>query len=82
MEEKKLTGQEIAHEERRKFLKKPASEFTRISDALLPDMLARPEVGFYLSHEERVSVDLAPAADLRERIAGLWGVRLAGSLIP
>ncbi|MCZ6650687.1 MAG: DNA mismatch repair endonuclease MutL [Acidobacteria bacterium] len=67
---------------RRKFLKKPASEFTRISDALLPEMLARPEVGFYLSHEERVSVDLAPAADLRERIAGLWGVRLAGSLIP
>lgn len=67
---------------RRKFLKKPASEFTRISDVLLPEMLARPQVGFYLAHEGRVSVDLAPAADLRERIAGLWGVRLAGGLIP
>ena len=67
---------------RRKFLKKPAAEFTRISDVLLPEMLARPEVGFYLAHEGRVSVDLAPAPDLRERIAGLWGVRLARGLIP
>jgi len=66
---------------RKKFLKRPSAEFARISEVTLPEMLARPQVGFRLAHHERVSVDVAPAADLRERIAGLWGGRVAAGLM-
>jgi DNA mismatch repair protein MutL len=66
---------------RKKFLKKASAEFARISEVTLPEMLARPQVGFRLAHHDRVSVDVAPAADLRERIAGLWGGRVAAGLM-
>ena len=66
---------------RKKFLKKASAEFARISEVTLPEMLARPQVGFRLAHHHRVSVDVAPAADLRERIAGIWGGRVAASLM-
>jgi DNA mismatch repair protein MutL len=38
---------------RRKFLKSPGGEFSRISEALLPVALVRPAVAFHLSHDER-----------------------------
>ena len=66
---------------RRKFLKSPSAEFSRLSDVLVPEMLAHPEVGFVLRHDGREAVAAPPAAALRERLAGLWGADLAERLL-
>ena len=67
---------------RRKFLRSPAAEFGRLSEALLPHLLAHPAVGFRLRHEDRDVLSVAPAADRRERIGSLWGARFAAALRP
>ncbi|MFQ5671191.1 MAG: DNA mismatch repair endonuclease MutL [Acidobacteriota bacterium] len=66
---------------RRKFLKGAASEFSRISESLLPEMLARPDVGFALQHDGRTAVNVSPASGLKERIAALWGSDFAERIL-
>jgi DNA mismatch repair protein MutL len=66
---------------RRKFLKSPGAEFSRISEALLPEALVRPEVAFSLTHDGREVLALPAAADPAERIAAVWGPRFAEGLV-
>jgi DNA mismatch repair protein MutL len=67
---------------RRKFLKSPGAEFTRISETLLPEALVRPSVSFSLTHDGREVLALPAAADPAERIAAVWGPRFADDLVP
>ncbi|MFQ5719763.1 MAG: DNA mismatch repair endonuclease MutL [Acidobacteriota bacterium] len=66
---------------RRKFARSPAAEFTRISEVVVPRILAHPEVGFVLRHDGRESLRVSPAPTLRERLAALWGAGQAGRLV-
>jgi len=67
---------------RRKFLRAQASETRAVVEALTVLALARPDVAFSLSSDDRVLLELPPAASLLERIRGLWGPALADTLLP
>lgn len=54
---------------RKKFLKSDTAEFNRILDLFIPYTLLYPAVGFKLSRDNRVTVDLAQSRDLKGRIA-------------
>ena len=57
---------------RRKFLKTEATEFAHCDEVLRRMALARPEVGFTLSHNGSLKLHLAPA-DLSRRVKELLG---------
>ena len=66
---------------RKKFLKKQATEFARITDIVQRIALTCREIHFELSHN-RKSVYVLPAVrDLRERIGAFFGRELAQSLV-
>ncbi|MFQ5767564.1 MAG: DNA mismatch repair endonuclease MutL, partial [Acidobacteriota bacterium] len=67
---------------RRKFLRSAGTEFSRVSDLLLPEMLAHPQVAFKVRHGVREAVAAPAADDLTARIASLWGPGLAHALVP
>jgi DNA mismatch repair protein MutL len=67
---------------RRKFLRAQASETRAVVEALTVLALARPDVAFRLTSDDRVLLELPPAARLLERIRGLWGPALADTLLP
>jgi DNA mismatch repair protein MutL len=66
---------------RRKFLRTEATEFGHCDDVFRRVALARPDVGFTLKHNGRVSrhVRVQP---LRERIAGLLGAETVEASLP
>lgn len=57
---------------RRKFLKTESTEFSHCDEMLRRVALARPDVGFQLSHNTRV-VHRLPASDARRRVAAVMG---------
>jgi DNA mismatch repair protein MutL len=66
---------------RARFLRAPAAETRAVHDALVPLVLANPRVAFALTSDGRSMLDLAPASDLVERIAGIWGDAAASELL-
>ena len=67
---------------RRKFLRAQASETRAVVEALTGLALARPDVAFHLTSDDRVVLELPPATRLLERVRGLWGATLADTLLP
>ncbi|MFN3985150.1 MAG: DNA mismatch repair endonuclease MutL [Rhodocyclaceae bacterium] len=57
---------------RRKFLKTDATEFGHCDEMLRRVALARPDIGFQLTHNSRV-IHRLPASDLSRRVAALMG---------
>jgi len=66
---------------RQKFLKKPQTEMGHITEAVVRQALAHPEVHFALTHRGRLVYDLPPVEDLRDRISMLFGPPIAENLI-
>lgn len=67
---------------RRKFLKTPRTEQARITEEVTAHALANPGVAFSFQRDGGQIFSLPPAADLRGRIADLWGAEAAESLFP
>jgi len=70
---------------RRKFLKTVRTELRRATEVVQGYALARPEIGFALSHEGRTLLEVAPAGDdleaARHRISELFGAPVAQELV-
>ncbi|HEY6820385.1 MAG TPA: DNA mismatch repair endonuclease MutL [Burkholderiales bacterium] len=66
---------------RRKFLRTEATEFGHCDDVFRRVALARPDAGFTLKHNGRVSRHVR-AQPLRERIAGLLGAEAVEASLP
>ncbi len=66
---------------RRKFLKSEPTEYGHCEEVLRRIALSRPQVGFSLRHNGRVSRHLRTES-LRERAAALLGRELAGASVP
>jgi DNA mismatch repair protein MutL len=67
---------------RRKFLRSAASESRAISDTVATLALAHPEVGFSLELDARVRLDVPAGQRRDERVAAVWGEKLARTLLP
>jgi DNA mismatch repair protein MutL len=67
---------------RAKFLRSAAAEARAVRDAVTTLALANPRIGFTLESNGRVLLDAQPGAEVRGRIAELWGETLADQLIP
>ncbi len=66
---------------RRKFLRSEGTELSHIADQVVRLAMGFPRIGFLLEHGGRKVLDLPPAADVRERIAGALGTVKAKDLI-
>jgi DNA mismatch repair protein MutL len=66
---------------RRAFLRAPQTEWSHACEAFVRTALARPDVAFTLSHNGRIVHDLPTSSSWRDRIGGLFGMRLAERLI-
>ncbi len=66
---------------RSKFLKAVAAETRAVSEAVTMLALANASVGFTLTSDGRVLLDLSPAKDLVARVSAIWGRDVAGTLI-
>jgi DNA mismatch repair protein MutL len=67
---------------RRKFLRAPATETRAAVEALTLLALARPEIAFTLTSDDRALIDAPPATRAIDRIHALWGRELADTLVP
>ncbi len=67
---------------RRKFLRSTASETRAVHEALATLALAHPAVGFELEVDGATRLRLPVGQTLVERLAGVWGRALAGTLVP
>jgi len=67
---------------RRKFLRSVSSEARAGYDAVATLALAHPEAGFELLLDGRSRLNVPPNETLPERLAGVWGRDLAGTLVP
>ena len=67
---------------RRKFLRSTASETRAAHDALATLALAHPATGFSLEVDGAMRLDVPAGQTLVERLAGVWGRELAGTLVP
>jgi DNA mismatch repair protein MutL len=67
---------------RRKFLRSAASETRAAHDALATLALAHPGVGFELVADGTERLRVPPGQTAAERLAGVWGHELAGTLVP
>ncbi len=67
---------------RRKFLRSVASETRAAHEAVATLALAHPETGFELHVDGTCRLAVPPDQDPAERLAGVWGRDLAGTLIP
>jgi DNA mismatch repair protein MutL len=56
---------------RRKFLRSPRSEYAACLDVVKRLAMARPEIGFALDHEGRLSLNVAPGDSAPDRVAAL-----------
>jgi DNA mismatch repair protein MutL len=66
---------------RRKFLKSEATESYHIANLVTHYALANPQLSFALTNNNRESLRVAPAADLRERAYQIFGGAFIGDLI-
>lgn len=66
---------------RLKFLRGARSEWRAISDSVTATALGRRDVRLDVKHDGKAVLHLPPTGDLRARIAGIWGVRYANSLV-
>ena len=66
---------------RQKFMRTTATEMGHITEAVSRLALANPQVHFSLTNGGRLTHDLPPVDDLRDRIAALYGQAIAESLI-
>jgi DNA mismatch repair protein MutL len=66
---------------RRKFLKTEATESYHIANLLTHYALANPQLSFTLTNNNRESLRVTPAADLRERAYQIFGGEFIGDLI-
>ncbi|HUF89104.1 MAG TPA: DNA mismatch repair endonuclease MutL [Gemmatimonadota bacterium] len=67
---------------RRRFLKTHATEQAHLVQRLVEHALARVDVAWRATHGSRQILSLAPARDLRERIAGLFDPAYVETLLP
>ncbi len=67
---------------RRRFLRAPRTELSRILDVLQRLALAQPEVGFTATHDGKRVLEIDAAMDLRGRVRRLFGAELAEALVP
>ncbi|MGH7548470.1 MAG: DNA mismatch repair endonuclease MutL [Gemmatimonadales bacterium] len=69
---------------RRKFLRAQATETRAVVEALTVLALARPDVAFTLTSDDRVLIDVRarPADGTIDRVRELWGRELAETLLP
>ena len=61
---------------RRKFLRSASTEFGHIADTVTRTAMFRPDVGFKLTHNARVVIDLPPSQTRRQRCVELIGKEL------
>ena len=66
---------------RRRFLKTHATEQAHLVQRLVEHALARVEVAWRATHGPRQILSLAPAADLRERLVGLFDASYVDTLV-
>jgi DNA mismatch repair protein MutL len=66
---------------RRKFLKTEATESYHVANLMTHYALASPQLSFTLTNNNRESLRVAPAADLRERAYQIFGGEFIGDLI-
>jgi len=67
---------------RRKFLRSAASETRASGEAVVTLALAHPSVGFELHVDGGLRLAVPAEQSPEERLAGVWGAHLAGTLIP
>ncbi len=67
---------------RRKFLRSAASETRAAHEAVATLALAHPDVGFELEVDGTPRLVVPPDQSAEDRLAGVWGRELAGTLIP
>ena len=67
---------------RRKFLRAPATETRAAVEAVTVLALIRPDVAFSLTSDDRVLLDVGPAARPIDRVHALWGRQVADTLLP
>ncbi|MFW6336327.1 MAG: DNA mismatch repair endonuclease MutL, partial [Phycisphaeraceae bacterium] len=67
---------------RRKFLRTTPTEFGHVSDTLARIAMVHPGVGFTLTHNGRVNLDLPPRQDRLQRVIDLLGRELEEALLP
>jgi DNA mismatch repair protein MutL len=67
---------------RRKFLRSTASESRAAVDALATLALAHPACGFTLEVDGSSRLIVPPGQSREERLTGVWGRELAGTLVP
>jgi len=67
---------------RRKFLRAAATETRAAVEAVTVLALARPDVSFRLSSDDRVLLDLPRATRPIDRVHALWGREVADTLLP
>jgi DNA mismatch repair protein MutL len=67
---------------RSKFLRSTAAETRAVSEVVTVLALAHPEVAFTLESNDRILLEVPPAAHLGTRIADIWGAEEAADLIP
>ncbi len=67
---------------RRKFLRSTSSETRAAHDTLTTLALAHPETGFSLDVDGITRMQVPAAQGVVERLAGVWGRELAGTLVP
>lgn len=66
---------------RRKFLRTARSEFAACSDVIKRLAMARPDIGFQLEHNGRMSINVQPGQDMLTRVAALTARGLAENSI-
>ena len=66
---------------RRKFLRRPQTECSHVTEQIARLSLAHPEIAFTLTHNGRSLRNLPTTADRRERIADFYGAELAQCLL-
>ncbi|HIJ73003.1 MAG TPA: DNA mismatch repair endonuclease MutL, partial [Candidatus Hydrogenedentes bacterium] len=66
---------------RAKFLKGITTELSHCIDIVQRHALAEVGVGFQISHNDKVLLDIPENADLRERVALIWGLNFLKDLI-
>jgi len=67
---------------RRKFLRAQATETRAAVEAVTVLALIRPDVAFSLTSDDRVLLDVGPAARAIDRVHALWGRQVADTLLP
>jgi len=67
---------------RKKFLKSASTEFRYIADIVVTFALANPSIGFFLSHNKRIVLDLPADQTVAERVNNLLGSKMRKNLLP